>query len=393
MLENCFPERTTVICAFRGLLVALVGSAILVGAQGTVDASSLDEEMDLPQPIGVEADPLTSTALLSDLLGPQLALLEVVPQLPPRLRDASSGDMPLFLAAATGSGLAWKSGACGDPGIANFRKRPLDTSWFGLPKSSFSAMIRQSKSSGLRAAANRAPQVVVSVPLLTQETSLNHAACAAGNFDRYFLEIGANLKNNGADDAIIRLGKEANRGVPPYGYDSDADLENYRNCFRNAAKALKQGGGTGLTIEWTNARQTLSSVNVLNAYPGGDVVDHIGVHYYNNPKLGRMSTQEQWDRQYSQRYASGGPLGIGSWLADAKNKFGKTLAISEWGLWGNSAVADNPVYIENMFRFFKANAASLAYESYFNCASLHYIYPTSIYKNARERYRALWSAG
>jgi hypothetical protein len=363
---------------------------MLLGARPSVGASSLDEEMDLPQPIRVEADPLTGTSLLSDLLGPQLALLEVVPRLPPRLGDASPGDMPVLL-AATRSGLAWKSGACGDAGIGNWRGRALDTSWFGLPKSSFSAMIRQSKSSGLRAAASRAPQVVVSVPLLTKENSLDHASCAAGNFDRYFREIGANLSANGAGDAFIRLGKEANRGVPPYGYDSNADLPNYRNCFRSAAKALKQGG-PNLTIEWTNARQTLSSVNVLNAYPGDDVVDHIGVHYYNNPKLGRMSTQQEWDRQYFQRYPSGGPLGLGSWLADAK-KLGKKLSVSEWGLWGTSTIADNPVYIENMFRFFKANASSIVYESYFNCASLHYIYPRSIFPKARERYRALWSAG
>ncbi len=391
MLENCLSVRTKLICGFRGLFLVLAGSAMLLGARPSVAASSLDE-MDLPQPIPVEAEPLTGTALLSNLLGPQLALLEVTPRLPESMRDPSVGDMPLILAATTRSGLSWKSGACGDPGIGNWRGRPLDTSWFGLPKKSFKAMVAQSKSSRLRDAACRAPQVVVSVPLLTQENSLDHASCAAGKFDTYFQQIGTNLNNNGAGDAIIRLGKEANRGVAPYGYNSNDDLPNYRNCFRNAAKALKRGG-PNLTIEWTNARQTLSSVNVLDAYPGGDVVDHIGVHYYNNPKLGRMSTQEQWDRQYNQRYGTGGPLGIGAWLSDAKSKFGKKLAISEWGLWGNSAVADNPVYIENMFRFFKANAASLAYESYFNCASLHYIYPTSIYKNARERYRALWSTG
>jgi hypothetical protein len=361
---------------------------MLLGA-GSSAAAPL-EKMDLPQPILTQADRLPSTARLGDLLGrPQLALLEVAPRLSVAPRDASPDvTLAALPASKTLSGLPWKSGACGDPGIANWRGRPRDTGWFRLPKSSFPAMVKQSKSSELRAAVSLAPQLVIHVPLLTLANSFDHASCAAGMFDRYFREIGANLSANGAGNAFIRLAKEANRGMAPYGYDSYADLPNFRGCFRRAAKALKQGG-PNLIIEWTNARQTLSSVNVLDAYPGDDVVDHIGVHYYNNPNLGRMSTQEQWDRQYLERYASGGPKGLGAWLADAK-AFGKKLAVSEWGLWGKSDVADNPVYIENMFRFFNNNAPDLVYESYFNCASFHYIYPSTIFKNAAARYRALW---
>jgi hypothetical protein len=158
MLKNCLSVRTNAICSFCSLFIILVSSSLLLGARPSVGSPSLHEEMDLPQVVELKVDDRTGTALLSDMLGPQLALLEVVPQLPLRLRDTSASDVAVLLAADTRSGLSWKSGVCGDPGIGNWRGRALDTSWFGLPKSSFSAMIRQSRSSGLRAAASRAPR-------------------------------------------------------------------------------------------------------------------------------------------------------------------------------------------------------------------------------------------
>ena len=66
---------------------------------------------------------------------------------------------------------------------------------------------------------------------------------------------------------------------------------------------------------------------------------------------------------------NGGPWGLGSWLAAAQ-QHGKKLAVSEYAVWQQdaqtAAQADDPVYVDNMYRFFKANAASIAYESYFN---------------------------
>jgi hypothetical protein len=296
------------------------------------------------------------------------------------------------LVAQTASGLPWRSGAaCGSAAMEQWRGRRLDTSWLGLPKSGWAEMIRTARSRTLRARAASAPQIVVSVPLLPQSHAFQHAQCAAGAFDGYFREIGAALQANGAGGAYIRLGKEANRGRAPYGYDSEDDLPAYRGCFQHAAQALK-ATAPGLKIEWTNARQTLSPVNVLDAYPGDHVVDHWGVHYYNNYKIGRISTQEQWDAQYTARYPSGGPQGLGVWLAEAKTR-GKKLAVSEWGLWGNTAAGDTPVYIANMYRFFKENAEYIEYESYFNCKLLHEVFPSTRFPRAAATYSQLWSAG
>jgi len=52
----------------------------------------------------------------------------------------------------------------------------------------------------------------------------------------------------------------------------------------------------------------------------------------------------------------------GRWLAAARAR-GKKLAVSEWGVWNQGSVAksDNPVYVDNMYRFFQANVADIAY--------------------------------
>ena len=74
-------------------------------------------------------------------------------------------------------------------------------------------------------------------------------------------------------------------------------------------------------------------------------------------------TQDETDRD-------GGPVGIRAWLRYAQSK-GKPMSIPEWGVWSENGrkgggAGDNPVFIEQMFAFFSANAKSIGYECYFN---------------------------
>jgi hypothetical protein len=181
-------------------------------------------------------------------------------------------------------------------------------------------------------------------------------------------QIGINLKAAGAKGMVVRLGWEANIGSDshPWGVDTPDQVASYKACWRRAATQLK-ATAPGTLLEWTNAKKTSNTaLNVLAMYPGDDVVDLWGVHYYDVGPI--KNTQAIWDRYYNITY-NGGPWGLGTWLAAAK-QHGKKLAVSEYGVWQrdglSAAQADNPVYIDNMHRFFKANAADLAYESYFN---------------------------
>ena len=231
-------------------------------------------------------------------------------------------------------------------------------------------MVRYSGAGFVRALARKSPLWVVSVGLVTDDRARQFAQCAAGAFDGYFRQVGANLRNAGAQATVVRLGWEANSGTHAWGLSSSSQVPAYKACFRRAARALK-AGGPGLLVEWTNAKK--GKLPALQTYPGDDVVDLWGVHYYDTgPK---KSTQAIWD-QYVNATNDGNPWGIGAWLRAAQ-AHGKKLGVAEWGIWdqGEGAKADDPVYMDNMARFFRANAGGIAYETYFNTGRLHSAVP------------------
>ena len=154
-----------------------------------------------------------------------------------------------------------------------------------------------------------------------------------------------------------------------------------------------------IKVEWTNSKKTSNdSIHVLDMNPGDDVVDLWGVHYYDSGP--EKNTQKLWDKYYGMTF-NGGPWGLGTWLAAAQ-QHGKKLAVSEYAVWQQggltAAQADDPVYVDNMYRFFRDHAADLAYETYFNAmADQHTLCnadgtPTS-FPNAAATYKADWSLG
>jgi hypothetical protein len=299
------------------------------------------------------------------------------------------------------SGLPWRSGAsCADSLYAFWRGgRRLDANVVFAPAASWTAMEDYAKSPSFRGKVGLSPQLVVSMPMMPKTAPKRHAACARGDFDGHFRRIGAALRAAGAGRALVRLGWEYNRGSHdhPWGIDTAAEIPAYVACFRHEAKALKSAA-PGLRIEWTNGRSTRMPVSPTLAYPGNDVVDVVGIHYYDNPEFPRQSTQAEWDRQSTMTYA-GGPMGIATWLPWAAAQ-GKKLAISEWAVWGVQgfigavdAKGDDPVYVRNMHAFFRAHAGAIAYENYFDCLDRHRIFPASLFPRASAAYQQLWSAG
>jgi hypothetical protein len=297
------------------------------------------------------------------------------------------------------SGLPWRSGTSGIPNcLAALRGRAVDAGTLFLGNPNFPALVWQS--SGLRPAKGRPPLLVVSLPLLPDTNKGQFAQCAAGSFDGSFAQIGANLQKAGAQGTVVRLGWEANIGSDshPWGVDTPDQVPAYVACWRRAAAALK-AGGPALNTEWTSAKKTANkALHVTDMYPGDDVVDVVGVHYYDSGP--EKSTQAVWDKYYGVTF-NGGPWGLGTWLDFARSR-GKKLAVSEYGLWRQgtmtAAQADDPVYVDNMYRFFRGNAADLAYETYFNAmADQHALCnadgtPTS-FPSAAAAYKADWSLG
>jgi hypothetical protein len=301
------------------------------------------------------------------------------------------------------SGLAWRSGSntAGFSCLAQLRSRALDAVVTFVPgDQGFARMIEFTAGAYWRGQAKKAPLAVVSLPLLTETTQGQFAPCAAGAFDASWRQIGTNLNAVGAPGMVVRLGLEANIGSNshPWGVDSPDQVASYKACWRRAAAQLKSTA-PGIRLEWTNSKKTSNTaLNLLAMNPGDDVVDLWGVHYYDSGPV--KNTQAIWDKYYNITF-NGGPWGLGSWLAAAK-QHGKKLAVSEYGVWQRdgmtAAQADDPVFIDNMYRFFRANAADLAYESYFNSKPDEHALcnadgtPTA-YPNAAAMYQADWRLG
>jgi hypothetical protein len=293
------------------------------------------------------------------------------------------------------SGLPWRSGASVDDTGGDFgrwRGRPIDVQVVFIGHDTWREMLeRITEGVIVRRGSARAPLVSISLAMLPHEARKQHEACANGDFDDHFRAFGAGFVAQGAGDAVVRLGWEANIGSDshPWGVDSMADVPAYKGCFRSAARALKSTA-PGIRIEWSVAKR--GTVPALLTYPGDDVVDVWGFHYYDSGP--RKITQEIWDR-YVAAGEPNDPWGIAAFLIEAR-KHGKKVSVPEWGVWQRADMPgdpDNPRYIENMYRFFRANAAHIAYENYYNRPAVHQLFPSERFPKARATYQDLWSQG
>jgi hypothetical protein len=246
------------------------------------------------------------------------------------------------------------------------------------------------------------PASLASFWLLTDGTKGQFARCAAGGFDGYWRAIGTALKAaaGASKRVIVEPGWEANIGSHshPWGVDSASQLPAYKACFRRVSAALRSAF-PGVKIAWTNAKIYRENFTVDQMNPGDSWFDYYGLTYYDN--YTPLQSQATWNKYVGSHLGTGGsPSGIGAWLAYAR-AHGKKLGISEWGVWDTDRVttpqADDPVYIDAMYRFFKANAASIGWETYQNNVTSatdgHQLCPTTPFPRAQAAYARLWRAG
>lgn len=222
-------------------------------------------------------------------------------------------------------------------------------------------------------------KIAISTPLLTQQTKGQFSQCAAGAFDQYFRGMAQRLVWRGATNVIIRLGWEFNGTWFPWSVNGN--YSGYKACFRRAVQAMRSVV-PGLQIEWPVNRESWNGkyqATAANAYPGDDVVNIIGLSYYDQwPAATSLSV---WNANFKPE--------LDFWANFARSR-GKKLAFGEWGLGNKSGGAfDNPLFIQKMREFFAQNASLIAYEAYFNCEDGNFrVYPeyhnpkaASMYKN------------
>ena len=136
---------------------------------------------------------------------------------PARADDAPAPVPPPGLAAAAApadslpdllppglSHLSWHSGATdgGFPCLAQLRSRALDANTIFIAPPSFGEMVHNT-ATWVRLTARKAPVLVVSLALLPRQNKGQFAQCAAGVFDNYFRQTGANLGAAGAGKIVV----------------------------------------------------------------------------------------------------------------------------------------------------------------------------------------------
>jgi len=270
---------------------------------------------------------------------------------------------------------------------------PILESWRGTPFSALHGWAPQdtwnnvltffNTSVGSEFAARRGNGRVlaISTPLLTNESRGQFAQCAAGAFDQHYRGIAQRLVWRGATDAILRLGWEANGTWFPWSINGNYD--GFKACFRRAVQVMRSVV-PNLQIEWAVNRdpwnrryQNLAA----NAYPGDDVVNVIGLSYYDNWPA--ATSEAVWNSSFKPE--------LDFWANFARSR-GKKLGFGEWGLGYKSGGGfDNPLYIQKMRDFFAQNASLIAYETYFNCEGSNFLlYPEWHNPRAAATYKNLF---
>ena len=278
----------------------------------------------------------------------------------------------LILSSSAQAAVTWKSGSRNNNATVSF------ASWRGTPLAVVAGWIEYRHGwpgmlayvSGPNPRQLRAKSANVSFGHGLFPNGGNLAACAAGQYDDEQREIARRLVSNGAGDAEIRLGWEASGDWFAWtAVGKPADQ--WKSCFTRVAKAMKSAA-PGLRIGWFMAKK--GRVDVRTIYPADAPITNIGVSHYDDSQA-----------RFGYETYMGGPWGLRAFCEFARSK-GKKFAIGEWGV-GRSG--DNPIYIQNMYEFFRDCGANLAHEAYFNAAE-HRLYPSTRSPRSAELYRRLF---
>lgn len=215
-------------------------------------------------------------------------------------------------------------------------------------------------------------RLVYSVAMLPENGESSMAAGMRGENNHYFQRLAEQLVEKGQADAIIRLGWEFNGNWFRW---SAYDAEEFTQYWRQIVGAMRSVPGQRFEFDWSVNAGAGQSGDALLAYPGDDVVDYVGVDFYDaswapstfpypSPcddtcRLTRQ--QDAWAARTTE------DRGLFFWR-DFARAHGKPLAIPEWATGtrpDGHGGGDNPYFIRKMHEFIHHPANNVAYHAYF----------------------------
>lgn len=190
---------------------------------------------------------------------------------------------------------------------------------------------------------------------------------AAGEFDAAYRRVAMRLIEAGYSDAIIRLGHEFNGAWSPW--SSRHNEAAYIAAYRHVHQVLRAESDEFL-FDWTAMRAGWEEWAV-EAYPGDDVVDIVGLDVYWKVQQSDIPwSTDVWERDF---------LPVLRSHQTFAERHGKAVSYPEWGLSG----ADNPAFVEAMHEWLASvpedGPGGLHYHSYFNTGDNYALenYPNS----------------
>lgn len=207
-------------------------------------------------------------------------------------------------------------------------------------------------------------------------TGTRQAACASGDYDAKWAELGRRLVARRMATTIVRPGWEFDGSWYPW--SAYGRRENHVNCFRHIVTAMRRVPGQRFQFLW-NPALGVHQFPAERAYPGDQYVDLIGVDVYDKswapgtypcpapatPDERRAIAAAVWST------ISDGDHGLRFWARYAKAR-SKRLAVPEWGLSSRPdghGGGDNPLFIEGMTRFIRDPRNGVAFAMYFDADS------------------------
>jgi Glycosyl hydrolase family 26 len=286
------------------------------------------------------------------------------------------------------SGLPWASGAWGENEPAEveewgrWRGRSSDVATWWVPRDSWESMtdFTPLSDSGFATYA-------VGIPPFPEGSGGSLGACAAGDYDRQWVDIAEGIRAAGIESKIVvRLGWEFNGDWYEW---SAREPAAFAECWRRVFAAA-ESVAPGIHWAWNVSRGSSAGAGdeVLQAYPGDEFVDTIGV---DSSDFYPAATDEQsWNEQLN------GDHGLEFWL-DFAHQHNTSLSFPEWGnVAGDQDEAghDNPFYIRAMFEFFWLHADRIGFEAYFDTTESYWqsqLRGSTALPRSADAYRKFWS--
>jgi hypothetical protein len=214
----------------------------------------------------------------------------------------------------------------------------------------------------LRAWAGGDHDLVLTTPMLPDDGS-TLALGAAGAYDAHWRTFGATLVEGGRPDAVIRLGHELNHTAYPWTATGGREVV-YAAYFRRIVTVLRTVPNAHLRFTWS-VLANATGADAERAYPGDDVVDHIGLDLYDDVH-GVPDPEARWQRLREEAYGL-------DWLEAFAGEHHKPMSFDEWGLVTSTDPAerdpatnsgDDVRFVERMFDLFEHE--DVAYACYFD---------------------------